>query len=399
MRPSLITTMRSASVSSSSRSSLTSSTAQPRLRAAISRPWISATAAKSSPNTGLLTSSSLASPASSRASTARCTLPPDSVRIAARSPCVLTPYSAIQARARCRSRPQRTQPPVAGWVANGVSSNWRSAMLWATLRSPTQALCSGSSGSARTCRWRFWRRVALKGWPATCTRPASRRRWPVSDCISSRWPLPETPATPTISPARTSRLKSCTAASPRSPITCRPLMAKCTGPLSRRSRVSVTTTALPSPTIACARRCGVVAATAVLSTSAPRRSTLTSSACAVTSRNLWVIRITEQSPAWARSRSAPSTSSASCGVSTEVGSSRISSRGLRNSCLRISSFCFSPADKSSGVASRSSWNGAVARKAFSSARAAFQSITAGMRPRANSRFSATVMPGTTVKCW
>ena len=33
------------------------------------------------------------------------------------------------------------------------------------------------------------------------------------------------------------------------------------------------------------------------------------------------------------------------------------------------------------------------------ARAAFQWITAGMWPRASSRFSATVMPGTTVKCW
>ena len=47
-------------------------TAAPQLRAAIKRPWISATAAKSSLNTGLLTSSSAASPASSRASTARC---------------------------------------------------------------------------------------------------------------------------------------------------------------------------------------------------------------------------------------------------------------------------------------------------------------------------------------
>ena len=35
----------------------------------------------------------------------------------------------------------------------------------------------------------------------------------------------------------------------------------------------------------------------------------------------------------------------------------------------------------------------------SSARTAFHGMTAGSAPRAMSRFSATVMPGTTVKCW
>ena len=101
-RPSLITTMRSASSSSSSRSSLISSTAPPRARTCTMRLWISATAAKSSPNTGFAAISTLMSPASSRASTARCTLPPDRLRIGAPSPCVLTPYSAIHSRARLR---------------------------------------------------------------------------------------------------------------------------------------------------------------------------------------------------------------------------------------------------------------------------------------------------------
>ncbi len=112
-----------------------------------------------------------------------------------------------------------------------------------------------------------------------------------------------------------------------------------------------------------------------------------------------MIRITEHAPLRARALNAPSTSSASCGVSTDVGSSRISRRGCRNSCLRISSFCFSPADRSIGVASSGSVNGAVAMNAASSAFAAFQAIASGRRPRASSRFSATVMPGTTVKCW
>jgi hypothetical protein len=80
MRPSLITTMRSASSSSSSRSSLISSTAAPRSRTPRMRAWISVTAAKSRPNTGLAAISTSMSPASSRASTARCTLPPDRLR-------------------------------------------------------------------------------------------------------------------------------------------------------------------------------------------------------------------------------------------------------------------------------------------------------------------------------
>ncbi|EWS57564.1 hypothetical protein Y694_04451 [Methylibium sp. T29-B] len=153
-RPSLITAMRSASSISSSRSSLISSTAPPRSRTCSSRAWISATAAKSRPNTGLAAISTFTSPASSRASTARCTLPPDSEPIGAFSPRVLMPYSVIQARARSFQAPKRSQPPrrSGGW------SKSRSAMFCATLNSATLALRSGSSGSARSFSRRFsWR--------------------------------------------------------------------------------------------------------------------------------------------------------------------------------------------------------------------------------------------------
>ena len=75
--PSNITTIRSESCRISSRSSLTSSTAAPRLRAWTIRARISATAAKSRPKQGLATISRSPSLESSRASTARCTLPPD----------------------------------------------------------------------------------------------------------------------------------------------------------------------------------------------------------------------------------------------------------------------------------------------------------------------------------
>ena len=108
---------------------------------------------------------------------------------------------------------------------------------------------------------------------------------------------------------------------------------------------------------------------------------------------------TVQAPLRAKLRTWPSTSSASCGVSTDVGSSRINSRGFRYSCLSSSSFCFSPAASSEGRASRSSRNGVDSRNRSSSARWLFQLITAGVLPPANKRFSATVIPGASVKCW
>ena len=83
--------------------------------------WISATAAKSRPNTGLAAISTLMSPASSRASTARCTLPPDRLRIGAPSPWVLTPYSAIHSRARLRQPRKVQQRPAARTAAAGRS--------------------------------------------------------------------------------------------------------------------------------------------------------------------------------------------------------------------------------------------------------------------------------------
>src|SRR5690606_13598217 len=91
MRPSLITTIRSASSSNSSRSSLISSTAPPWSRTPRRRVWISLTAEMSRPNTGLAAISTLMSPCNSRASTARCALPPERLRMGAFSPWVLMP--------------------------------------------------------------------------------------------------------------------------------------------------------------------------------------------------------------------------------------------------------------------------------------------------------------------
>ena len=125
---------------------------------------ISATAAKSRPKQGLAAISTLTSSASSRASTARWTLPPESVPIGASGPGVLTLVAARSARAAAprMARAFSHQPP----RAKGGWSKLRNARFSATLMRATQALRSGSSGS-RQRRWRGSRR----GW-----RDSARRR-------------------------------------------------------------------------------------------------------------------------------------------------------------------------------------------------------------------------------
>ena len=89
-------------------------------------------------------------------------------------------------------------------------------------------------------------------WPATTTSPLSGCRRPVIASISSLWPLPSTPAMPTISPARTANDTSRTAGSPRSSFTCRSRTSSSTSPasagfLSTRSSTSRPTIILASP--------------------------------------------------------------------------------------------------------------------------------------------------------
>ena len=182
---------------------------------------------------------------------------------------------------------------------------------------------------------------------------ASRTRWPVSDCISSRWPLPETPATPTISPVRTVRLNA-------SQRRLAAIAAHRQALDLQHRRADTIGQALPGHWIAhraalADHRLGQNVGTRARHARAHHQAAPAQHADVVgIGRDLAELVRDQHDAAGAgvrARRAAPSTSSASWGVSTEVGSSRINSRGRRNNCLRISSFCFSPADKSSGVAS------------------------------------------------
>ena len=89
-------------------------------------------------------------------------------------------------------------------------------------------------------------------------------------------------------------------------------------------------------------------------TTSPRRMTVMRSATARTSRSLWVMK-TMEVPESLSSPMMLISSSVSCGVSTAVGSSRMSTRASRERALMISTRCWTPTGRSSTKASGSTW--------------------------------------------
>ena len=191
----------------SSRSALTSSTAAPRSRAWRSRACTSATAAKSRPMQGLAATSTSTALASSRASTTRCTLPPDSSpmrRVGRAGAHAVDARSAAGPRWR-RARGESHQPRPrrrAGGRSRGrpCSRPPTSPGRRRCAAAPRAGSAPAAGASGRGCPGRAG--------PSPRPRPAARGRWPASTSTSSSWPLPATAATPTISPAQTSKLTS-----------------------------------------------------------------------------------------------------------------------------------------------------------------------------------------------
>ena len=169
-------------------------------------------------------------------------------------------------------------------------------------------------------------------------------RWPTSASTSSRWPLPETPAMPRISPARTCRLsvvhgQRAAVAHRAQPVdlAARPAHRRrsqlrgargcaCRAPSARARRRARPRPSSPAP----AAPASVLGHRGAGAPRLPRRSTR--HVVGIGHHLAELVRDDEHG-ALARcartSRTWPSTSSASCGVSTEVGSSRISRRGFR----------------------------------------------------------------------
>ena len=190
------------------------------------------------------------------------------------------------------------------------------------------------------------------------TSPADARRCPAIASASSRWPLPLTPATPRISPGRTCSETPRRPISPPRAATWRsssssrgsagsPARGECPSTWSCSSTSSgsgaacwpniiPTITACSSSWVRPPRSAG-----ARRPATRPCLSTVTRSPMPVASWSLWVMRTTARP--WAFSRpSAFASSVTPCGVSMDVGSSRISTFEPRQSALTISTCCCCP---------------------------------------------------------
>ena len=233
------------------------------------------------------------------------------------------------------SLPPRSQPP-APTASRRVSSRLRASGSDGTAPRPKR-----SSGTK--CRPILRRRAGLNlpaFWPLSTIAPlAARVLSPDSAYKSSFWPLPDTPAMPTTSPVRTCRA------------TCR----KSTPNWSSLSRSSCFTSSTMSPVLT--GRCSSAGGSAPIirrlseafdswrgsqsPDTLPARKTVQAVQSARISCNLWLMYKMLQ-PCAASLRSVTNRFSTACGVSTDVGSSRIRSLGCVSSARTISTRCRSP---------------------------------------------------------
>ena len=189
------------------------------------------------------------------------------------------------------------------------------------LISSTRPRVMRSSGTWPTPADRKAAAFPLRGLPSLNSSIWSGRRRPVRTSMSSVWPLPSMPAMPRISPLRRERHTSRRRGTPRS-VRERPRTEKFSSPTCSARRVTESSTS--RPTIICASSFMVVPATGTpLSIILPWRSTDTRSAISMVSLSLWVM-IMMLLPAALSCRMTRKRSSTSWGVSTAVGSSRIS---------------------------------------------------------------------------
>ena len=163
---------------------------------------------------------------------------------------------------------------------------------------------------------------------------------------SSICPLPSTPATPRISPPRTSKLKE------PNPGPVRSLTDKRTPPGVRGTGLCARVRS--RPTIISASRARLAPATGARPDTRPSRNTTTSSQISKTSGNLWVMKMMPF-PSARRRRRIVSRSATSVGARLEVGSSRIRSSASRRIALRISTRCRRPSGSVATSAAGSRW--------------------------------------------
>ncbi len=178
--------------------------------------------------------------------------------------------------------------------------------------------------------------------PPISNEPAVDGLNPAITSANSRWPLPATPAMPTISPALTRKVRLEKASSPRSPRALKPSSSSKGTPGVLGSGLSVAPAEVPTINWA-SSRWSVDSRGRALATVFPCRSTVASSQMPETSCNLWLIKMMDLPSSAIFVKISPS-SSTSLGVSTVVGSSRINTCALRQRIFKISTFWRSPID-------------------------------------------------------
>ena len=386
--------MRSPMASTSSRSSEISSTAAPASRAAISCRCTKLTAPMSRPQVGWCATirhgvrPSGASRARPRISF--CMLPPESARVGVSGPPPRTSNACAMRCACSRAARRHTHMPREKLVRS------RSATAFShTGRSPTTPVPCRSSGMRATPRSTSHAGSARSGAPSSVMRPARTSTVPHSRFASVSCPLPETPAIAVISPARSASV-TCSSRS-------RPAPA---------STTSNTQTASPTefagercggatawPTIHCASWACVVCAAVTSATSRAARSTTMRCETRSTSASLWLMKMIDR-PCATICASVANSASASSGVSTAVGSSRIRIRAPRYSAFRISTRWRSPTDRLPTRASGATCRPKRAPTASRRVRAASLRVKGCHSDSLPSiTLSRTVRLSASVKCW
>jgi len=301
----------------SSRSSEISRMATPALRCSISTWRMYSVALMSTPRVGWEAIRTTGRRESSRARISFCTLPPERFLTGVSAEGVLMLKRLINPRVWAAIAPKSRKIPRANgslaWVCRiRFSATEKTPIVPCRLRSSGMKDSPAASRSL-TGAWVISR-------PARRIAPPLTGRSPAIDSASSRCPLPETPAMPTISPAWTSSVTPCRAGSPWSLSTVRPSSARRTSPGLTAGRSGWSLTSRPT-IIRASVRCSMPSLGTV-STTRPSRMTVIRSHSACTSYSLWEMKI--RAWPWSRIwRSVPNSSSTSCGVRTAVGSSRM----------------------------------------------------------------------------
>ena len=291
--PSYMTTMRSASARISSRSSLISRTATPlgRGRRAGSACTVSI-AATSSPRVGEAATSTLRV----ARELARRARPSAGCRPRAGAPAAAgsAPRDVVALDQLDGAR----RGSAAGGGAGPASRRAVAVRLEHDVRGDAEARRDarvqpvlghvGDAGADRLARVA----AAQRACPSTATRPRVGGRMPVTASASSRWPLPATPATPTISPARTASETPRSASPPRSPRAQSPSSLERSRRRARARARAGAPISTSRPTISAASDARRRARRPAPSRpSCPPRSTVTRSETAITSCSLCEMKI------------------------------------------------------------------------------------------------------------